>query len=133
MPENPQLEVLFLIDRALTAYFAAGDNTPEWLVEQSCDNDNNDGEIIFTLEDGSDVVVSSNDFRVRRSAVSEKLVDEFTGRGWPVYQCPSCGLTLRCPECSNNCCNGAVRCGTCLASHKANEEFQRKLRLCTEV
>lgn len=60
MPEEPSLELLFLIDTALTAHFAAG-GKPDWIKGKSCNNDNRDGEIIFDLADGSELTLRSRD------------------------------------------------------------------------
>jgi hypothetical protein len=62
MPD-PQLELLFLIDNALKHWFGAGFQ-PEWVKSLSCDNDNKDGEIIVVCQDGTELVVRSNDFHV---------------------------------------------------------------------
>lgn len=62
MPDNPELEILFLIDNALREYLSKPGNKPDWLKRATCDNDNHDGEIIFELVDGTDIVVHSDDF-----------------------------------------------------------------------
>ena len=39
--------------------------------------------------------------------------------GFYVKECKACNcLTVVCPECGNNCCNGFDQCGTCPASQK---------------
>ena len=55
--ENPELEILFLIDTALA------NDKPDWLAEVTCDTDADSGEIIFELVDGRSFVLSTSSIR----------------------------------------------------------------------
>ena len=60
--DNPKLEILFLF-HSLLIHAKAEHLLPHWLKKFSLDNDNKDGEIIFTLLDNKEeIVVSSNNF-----------------------------------------------------------------------
>lgn len=54
---NPELEILFLIHNAVKV------KHPSWLKGVSFDNDNDSGEIIFDLFDGSSFTLSTKDIK----------------------------------------------------------------------
>lgn len=59
--DNTELNILLLIDAALTAHLR--DNKPDWLAKVTCDNDHDSGEIVFELTDGRSFVVSTAGMR----------------------------------------------------------------------
>jgi hypothetical protein len=59
--DNPELNILLLIDIALSACLRA--KKPDWLADVSCDNDADSGEIVFELSDGRTFVVSTSSIR----------------------------------------------------------------------